>query len=65
VPCETDPDRWWPDRRDVDSDETEAAVAACSTCSAVGPCRDYAVAAGERDGVWGALRPEERKAPGV
>ncbi len=45
---------------------TLMAVRACYWSPARAGCRDYAVAAGERFGVWGGLLPAERRetAPG-
>jgi hypothetical protein len=61
VPCRTsDPEAWWPDRRDLDSPRTRLAVQGCWRCSARSECLAYAVAAGEREGVWGGQLPHER-----
>ncbi len=52
VPCRTsDPEAWWPDRRDLDSPATRLAVAGCWRCPAREACLAYAVAANEREGV--------------
>ncbi len=36
------------------------AVAGCEVCPARGPCLAYALAADERDGIWGGLTRAER-----
>ena len=46
-PCATDPDAWF-------AADPEPALEACGWCAAVAECRAFAVAAGERHGVWGA-----------
>ncbi len=62
VPCQTgDPAAWWPDGKELDSPATRMAVRACWRCPARAACLDYAVAAGERFGVWGGLLPDERR----
>lgn len=62
VPCrQTDADAWWPDRKNLDAPSTRLAVHGCWRCPAREPCLAYAVAAGEREGVWGGLLPEERR----
>ncbi len=61
VPCQTDTEAWWPDGKELDAPSTRAAVRACWTCPARAACLDYAVAAGERAGVWGGLLPDERR----
>lgn len=40
--------------------QVEAAKAVCSTCPVRQECLDYALAAGETEGVWGGLDPRER-----
>lgn len=49
-----DPDVWWSTRSEPD------ARTVCADCPVRAECGAYAVAAGEREGVWGALGPEER-----
>jgi hypothetical protein len=56
-----DASAWWPDRRDLHSPATRAAIAACCRCPLRHPCAEYAIAADERFGVWGATLPEERR----
>ena len=60
VPCERDPDRWWPQGRGVPPDYGPA-IAGCRSCPAREPCLRYAVAAGEKGGVWGGTSPDERR----
>jgi Transcription factor WhiB len=63
VPCkESDAAAWWPDRRDLTSPATQGAIAACRRCPLQRPCAEYAIAADERFGVWGATLPPERRA---
>lgn len=50
----TVPQTWWEPAR------AEDAKAACWACVARSECLGYAVAAGERYGVWGAMSPAER-----
>lgn len=58
VPCrEGDAELWWDPTA-----ELEAASGCRVSCPAVGECLAYAVAAGERYGVWGAATPGERRA---
>lgn len=61
VPCRTsDPEAWWPDRKEVDDFPARMALDACTVCAAQDACLDYAVAADEREGIWGGLTPAER-----
>lgn len=63
APCEEGaPDAWWP----TGGDNTDAALAArcCAGCPARVECFTYALAADERDGIWGGLTPAERAALG-
>lgn len=57
-----DPEAWWPDRKAVDGPAAQVAVDACCACLAMDACLAYALAAGERDGIWGAQLPDERHA---
>ena len=60
VPCRTsDPEAWWPDRRDLDSSATRLAVRGGWRCPARAPCLADAEAADEHAGVWGATLPDE------
>lgn len=62
--CEADPEAWWPPGRPraAESERFAAAVDACGACLVRELCAAYAVAAGERDGVWGGLTPADRAA---
>ncbi|NNM44593.1 WhiB family transcriptional regulator [Knoellia koreensis] len=49
------PEAWW-------SSSLEAeAVAVCRSCPVARECLAYALAAGERDGVWGGFTNAERR----
>ncbi len=37
------------------------AKAVCATCQVLAEYRSYALKAGETDGIWGGLTPEERR----
>ena len=39
-----------------------AAKAVCARCPVRSECLSYAIAAGERYGIWGGLNPQERRA---
>lgn len=66
VPCRTsDPEAWWPDRKEVYELPARMALDACSVCAAREACLAYAVAADERDGIWGGTLPAERAATGT
>ncbi|MDP9067543.1 MAG: WhiB family transcriptional regulator [Actinomycetota bacterium] len=41
--------------------ESEVAKAVCSNCSVRQPCLDFAIAEGERFGIWGGLTSQERR----
>lgn len=56
--CANDAEKWW-SRRPEDVDD---AVAVCRLCPVMDACRSFAVAAGEREGVWGGLTPADRGA---
>src|SRR5689334_12547378 len=63
VPCqESDIAAWWPDKRILDSPATHGAIAACRRCPLRAPCAEYAIAADERFGIWGATLPDDRRA---
>lgn len=55
-PCSESPDAW------TDGGGDESAKASCWSCPARMECLAYAVAAGERFGIWGGYGPTERKA---
>lgn len=54
-----DPDLFFPDRGEVDSAAKARAV--CESCPVIDACRSYAVAANERDGIWGGLSEKQRR----
>lgn len=57
APCESvDAEEWWPAR----GQETYAPTA-CRRCPAREACLGYALAAGEREGIWGGLTPDQRR----
>ena len=58
VPCQLEPERWW---SSVEGVQVEAA-AECGGCAVRPECAAYAAVAGERYGVWGGLRPADRRA---
>ncbi|MFI6792528.1 WhiB family transcriptional regulator [Nonomuraea sp. NPDC050383] len=37
------------------------AKAVCARCEVLSECRAYAIRAGETEGIWGGLTPEERR----
>jgi hypothetical protein len=62
APCETsDPEAWWPDKKEVSTAEALVALDACQRCPARDVCLDYALAADERFGIWGATLPQDRQ----
>jgi hypothetical protein len=61
VPCRADPGAWWPERKQLAGEATQEAVTGCRRCAAQVACLDYAMAADERFGIWGATLPEERR----
>lgn len=61
TPCQADPEAWFATRaRPADAEVQAWAVASCLACPALEVCGAYALAAGERDGVWGGLTPADR-----
>lgn len=65
APCEEgDPDAWWPGRS-ADPDDVALAVRCCTACPARTECLAYALAAGERGGIWGGLTESERAHMGI
>lgn len=64
VACAADPDLMWPAGEPGSpgyAREVLAARAVCLSCPVLAQCRDWAIAAGEPDGVWGATTPEDRR----
>jgi hypothetical protein len=63
VSCRTsDPEAWWPHRKQVNEPAARMAVDACCGCRAMDACLAYALAADEREGIWGGTLPDERRA---
>lgn len=64
APCEEGaPDAWWPARAG-DVDDAALAARCCVDCPARVECLAYALAADERDGIWGGLTPDQRASLG-
>lgn len=56
-----DPDIFFPPRYDgAHTQDVAAAKQICARCPVIGPCLNSALRHRERDGIWGALIPEER-----
>lgn len=54
-----DPEVWFPD---VGSKiESANLKAICNDCPVTAECLDYAMRAGEREGIWGGLSPRQRR----
>lgn len=51
---------WWHPER---GGTAAQAIAICKRCPVMGDCRDHAVTAGERHGVWGGTGPTGRRTP--
>lgn len=60
APCEADPEGWWPDA-DSSPQEVAVMVRCCAGCPARAECLEFAVAADERDGIWGGLTRAQRR----
>lgn len=60
--CEGQPELWW-ERPSTPAGQRaeESAVAECALCPVVAACASYAIAAGEREGVWGGMTAAERR----
>jgi len=59
-PCQTtDPEIWYSDKEDVGL-TYRLAREFCGQCPVMHQCANYAIEAGETDGVWGGLTPRER-----
>lgn len=52
-----DPELFYP----VSDEEAGAAKSICAQCPVREPCLEYALAARERDGVWGGATERERR----
>jgi WhiB family redox-sensing transcriptional regulator len=60
-PCQvTDPELWFAERED-NGNHYRIAKKLCQQCPVVNECLEYAIKAGEQDGVWGGLAPRERQ----
>jgi Transcription factor WhiB len=59
--CADEPERWW-SKQPAD---VAYAQLVCALCPVRSWCQSYAIAAGERDGVWGGLTRAERVADGA
>lgn len=55
--AETDPEAFSPNK----GGSTREAKTVCAVCPVVAECLEYALANGERFGVWGGLGPMERR----
>lgn len=59
-PCQTtDPELWYSDKNDVGLTYRQAREF-CTQCPVMVQCANYAIEAGEADGVWGGLTPRDR-----
>lgn len=58
--AQADPDAWFPESGEWP--KVRAAKLICAACPVRAECLDYALASGERFGVWGGLSEDERRA---
>jgi WhiB family redox-sensing transcriptional regulator len=62
APCQASPvPSAWDYDGAVSRDLAPVAMAGCLDCPVRGECLVYAIAAGERHGIWGGLLPRERE----
>jgi WhiB family redox-sensing transcriptional regulator len=62
APCQSSPvPAAWDYDSPVSRELAPVAMAGCLECPVRGECLVYAVAAGERHGIWGGLLPRERE----
>lgn len=54
---EVDPELWFPDK----GQSSSYAKKVCRSCPVIEECLDYALAGGERFGVWGGTSERERR----
>lgn len=60
-PCQTtDPDIWFAEREEY-GNHYRIAKQLCNQCPVINDCLEYALRAGEQEGVWGGLSPRERQ----
>ncbi|WP_181448997.1 WhiB family transcriptional regulator [Nonomuraea aridisoli] len=55
----SDPDLFFPPAPTPAQEALAKAV--CAGCQVLRECRDYALRAGEAEGIWGGLTPQERR----
>ncbi len=59
------PEMWWPHHRAGRGRHAwpyeRQAIAICHSCPVEARCLQHALAAGEREGIWGGLLPSERE----
>jgi hypothetical protein len=63
VPCEWQPELWFPeDLPDPKTREqaTKEAVKGCRACPVQAQCFDYALESNQKHGIWGGSLPSER-----
>lgn len=58
--CTTDPnpDAWFPDT--PEGPDGRYAKQVCAGCRLIAACATYALQAGEQNGIWGGLDPQQR-----
>jgi len=62
VPCENAPDVFFLDKGDhMAPEKIRMARILCGSCPLKMLCLEYAIEAGEQDGIWGGLTRNERK----
>lgn len=60
--CQTeDPEMWFPISYQATGPQVMEAKAICRTCPIAADCLQYALQAGEDEGIWGGLTPSERR----
>lgn len=55
--AQSDPEAWFPEK----GSSAREAVAICQRCPVAAECLDYALANGERFGIWGAVSEHTRR----
>ncbi|MFI0417822.1 WhiB family transcriptional regulator [Spongiactinospora sp. 9N601] len=55
----SDPELFFPPAPSLDQETRAKAV--CGRCPVMAECRAYALRAGEREGIWGGMTPQERR----